>query len=137
MQGYSIELKIRKYVKGYGFLSFARKYKEQLLDTGLDSLKTASKKVINKACEFMRNKIEDAKAKSNDDKTVKQEPVEKIIIPPEKRRWNMKQIEKSIIKMEHYKISKLLNNSFVTKFVTKKWVEVNYLLCGQYSANKI
>ena len=32
----------------------------------------------------------------------------------------MKQIEKSIIKMEHYKISKLLNNSFVTKFVTKK-----------------
>ena len=86
MQGYSIELKIRKYVKGYGFLSFARKYKEQLLDAGLDSLITASKKVISKACEFMRNKTEDAKAKSNDDKTVKQEPVEKIIIPPEKRR---------------------------------------------------
>ena len=32
----------------------------------------------------------------------------------------MKQIEKSIMKMEQYKISKLLNNSFVTKFVTKK-----------------
>ena len=29
--------------------------------------------------------------------------------------------------MEHYKISKLLNNSTVSKFVTKKWVEVNDL----------
>ena len=34
--------------KGYGFLSFARKYKKQLLDAGLDSLKTASKKVVHK-----------------------------------------------------------------------------------------
>ena len=39
----------------------------------------------------------------------------------EKRR-NIKQIEKSIIKMKHYKTSKLLNNSTVSKFVTKKWV---------------
>ena len=31
----------------------------------------------------------------------------------------MKQIEKSIIKMEHYKISKLLNDSTVSKSVTK------------------
>ena len=30
----------------------------------------------------------------------------------------MKQTEKSIIKMEHYKISKLLNDSTVSKFVT-------------------
>ena len=30
--------------KEHGFLSFARKYKKQVLDTGLDSLKTASKK---------------------------------------------------------------------------------------------
>ena len=26
--------------------------------------------------------------------------------------------------MEHYKISKLLNDSSVTKFVAKKWIEV-------------
>ena len=39
----SIEPRTRKYIKGYEFLSFARKYKKQLLDTGLDSLKTASK----------------------------------------------------------------------------------------------
>ena len=41
---YSIEPRTKKYVKEYGFLSFARKYKKQLMDTGLDSLKTASKK---------------------------------------------------------------------------------------------
>ena len=29
--------------------------------------------------------------------------------------------------MEHYKISKLLNDSTLSKFVTKKWVEVNDL----------
>ena len=39
-----------------------------------------------------------------------------------KKRWNIKQIEKSIIKMEHYKISRLLNNSTISKFVTKQWV---------------
>ena len=38
--------------------------------------------------------------------------------------------------MEHYKISKLLNDSTVSKFVTKKWVEVNDLWSGQYSVNK-
>ena len=38
--------------------------------------------------------------------------------------------------MEHYKISKLLNDSTVSKFVTKKWVEVNDLASGQYSVNK-
>ena len=34
MQRYSIEPRTRKYVKGYGFLSFARKYKKKLLNTG-------------------------------------------------------------------------------------------------------
>ena len=29
--------------------------------------------------------------------------------------------------MKHYKITKLLNNSTVSKFVTKKWVEENDL----------
>ena len=47
MASYSIEPRTRKYVKGYGFLSFARdlsnKYGKQLLDTRLDALKTASK----------------------------------------------------------------------------------------------
>ena len=38
--------------------------------------------------------------------------------------------------MEHYKISKLLNYSSVTKFLTKKWIKVNDLSGGQYSVNK-
>ena len=33
--------------------------------------------------------------------------------------------------MEHYKISKLLNDSIASKFVTKKWIEVNDLSSGQ------
>ena len=49
---------------------------------------------------------------------------------------NIKPIEKSIIKMEHYKISELLNDLTVSKFVTEKWVEVNDLSSGQYSVNK-
>ena len=48
MTRYFIEPRTRKYLKGSGFFSFARnlsnKYKKQLLDTGLGSLKTASKK---------------------------------------------------------------------------------------------
>ena len=49
---------MKKYVKGYGFLSFAKKYKKHLLDTGLDSLKSTSKKVVQKAGEFLGNKIQ-------------------------------------------------------------------------------
>ena len=59
MQGYSIEQR-RKYVKGYRFLSFARKYPKQLLDTGLDDVKTAFKKVVHKAGEFLENNIAEA-----------------------------------------------------------------------------
>ena len=38
--------------------------------------------------------------------------------------------------MEHYKIYKLLNDSAVSTFATKQWVEVNDLSSGQYSVNK-
>ena len=55
------------------------------MDTGLDSLKTASKKVVHKAGEFMGNESADAVTKSNDDNFVKKEPVEEVIIPSEKR----------------------------------------------------
>ena len=53
---------------------------KQLLDTGLD----ASKKV-HKAGESIGNKIAYAVINSNNDNIGKQEPVEEIIIPPEKR----------------------------------------------------
>ena len=39
--------------------------------------------------------------------------------------------------MERYKISKLLNNSFASKILRSKWIEVNDLSSDQYSVNKI
>ena len=38
--------------------------------------------------------------------------------------------------MEHYEMSKLLNDSTVSKFVTKKWVEVNDVSSGRYSVSE-
>ena len=91
---YSTESKYRKYLEGYGFLSFARKfgdkYGNKLMDTapktGIDAAKTASKKVVQKTAEatgdLIGNKIAD---KINSvGKTKSKEKVE-IYIPPEKR----------------------------------------------------
>ena len=41
-----------------------------------------------------------------------------------------------MIKMEHYEMSKLLNDSTVLKFVIKKWAEVNDLSSDLYSSNR-
>ena len=105
MRPYSIEVRTRKYVKEYGFLSFAKKYEKQLLDKGVDSLKTNSNHIVQKAGKVLGNKIVDDVTKSNDDKIVSPHEnsgnVEEIIIPPEKKRWNIKHIEKSSIKMEN------------------------------------
>ena len=38
--------------------------------------------------------------------------------------------------MEHYKISKSLNDSAISKFVTKVWIELNDLSSGKYSDSK-
>ena len=38
--------------------------------------------------------------------------------------------------MEHYKISKSLENSAVSNYVTRKQIEVNDLSGGQYSVSK-
>ena len=65
-------------------MPFTRKYRKQLLDTGLDAVKTASKEVVHKAGEFLGNKIADP-VKLNDYKIVKQELIEETIIRPEKR----------------------------------------------------
>ena len=68
---YSLEPKYRKYVRGYGFLSFARKFKDKygknLMDTatktGINNAKTASKRVIQKTAkaigDLIVNKIAD------------------------------------------------------------------------------
>ena len=118
MNQYSIELRTRNYVKGYGFLSFARnfsnKYRKNLLDTGLVATKNATKIVVQKAAEatieFIGNKI--------GNKIVKIKPITDYY-STRRRRRNIKQINKSITKMERYKISKLSDDSAVSKFVTK------------------
>ena len=66
------------------------------MDTGLDAVKTASKKVVHKAGELIENKIADALTKSNNDKIVKQEPVEEIIIPPEKRYEKLNKLRRAL-----------------------------------------
>ena len=94
---YYIEARTIKYVEGYGFLSCTRKYKKQLLDTGLDAIKTAPQKVVLKVAKFIGNKIADAVTKSNDDKIVKQEPVGKIMIPLEKRKEILNELRKVLL----------------------------------------
>ena len=71
MWRYFLEPRTKKYVEGYGFFSFARKCKKQLLDAGLDSLQTASKKVTHRRGDFLGNKIADEVTKSNNVKFVK------------------------------------------------------------------
>ena len=68
---YLTEPKFRKYVKGYSFLSFERrfcdKYGKKLMDTatktGIDAAETASKRVVQKTVEnagdLIGNKIAD------------------------------------------------------------------------------
>ena len=95
---YSTEPRFKKYVKGYGFLSFAKnfrnKYGKKLMDTatktGMDTPKIASKRVVQKPAEatgdLIGNKIAD-KITSIGKPKEKEKPkeIEEIYIPPEKR----------------------------------------------------
>ena len=68
---YSTQPRLRKYVQGYGFLPFPRKfgdkYRKKLMDTAtktaIDAAKTASKRVVQKTAEATEdlngNKIAD------------------------------------------------------------------------------
>ena len=95
---YSTEAKFTKYVKGYGFLSFARKfgdkYGKKIMDTGTktgtEAAKTASKRFAQKTAEatgdLIGNKI--ANKITSIGKTKEKETINKpdeIYIPPEKR----------------------------------------------------
>ena len=62
---YSTEPRFRKYVKGYGFLSFARKfgdkYGKKLMDT---AAKTASKRVVQKTAEATGRNLHSTRKKT-------------------------------------------------------------------------
>ena len=82
---YSTESKYRKYVKGYGFLSFVRKcgdtYRKKIMDaatkTGIYAANTGSKRAVQKTTEatgdLIENRIADeiisAGKSKEDDKT--------------------------------------------------------------------
>ena len=105
------------------------------MDTELDSSKTSSKKAVHKTGEFLEEQIANAVTNSYDDKIVKTKFGEETVVPSKKEE-NLKQIKTSIIKMKHFKVSKLLNDSTLSKFVTRKSVVVTDLPSGQYSVNK-
>ena len=100
---YSIEPRDWIFVKGYGFLSFAKntsrrlssKYEQKLLDTTTNALKTASKRNIQKAAEatvdMVGKKIAEKGttiASTREDQKKSTQPtkiLKEIYIPPENR----------------------------------------------------
>ena len=150
----SIEPRFRKYVNGYVFFSFARKfgdkYGKKLKDTAtktvMDVAKTASKTVVQKTAEatgdLIGNRIADKNTLIGKPKEKeKTKKIEEIYIPPEKRQ----QVSEHkfcflCIKMEFQKITNFLDTTFDNKdlqrFVTKKWIEVYDQSEETYDVNK-
>ena len=139
---YSIEPKYRKYVQGYVFLSFAKKfgdkYGKKLMDTatkiGIDVTKTTSKQAVQKTAEatgdLIGNKIADkttslGKTKSKEKEDERQE----IYIPPEKRQQIIDDLKLFCLHiiMEYQKITNLLGTTLdeMPRFIIKKLVEVH------------
>ena len=102
---YSLEPSHRKYVQGYGFMSFAKnfgdRYGKKLMDsatkTGKEFAKTAGKKVIHKSAEatgdLVGNKIADKivsvgkpRSKKEKDQDNVMEETQELMVPPEKRK---------------------------------------------------
>ena len=98
---YSTVPRFRKYVKSYGFLSLARKFKDKygqkLIDTatktGIDAAKTVSKRAVQKTAEAtgdlignkIAHKITSIGKPKEKEKTKETKEIEEIYIPPEKR----------------------------------------------------
>ena len=116
---YSTEPKFRKYVKGYGFLSFARKfgdkYCKKLMDTatktGIDAAKAASKRVVQKTAEatgdLIENKIADkltsiGKTKR---KTKKKEKKKKTQINQKKFMFHQEKDNKLLMILNYFEYS--------------------------------
>ena len=118
---HSLEPEYRKYIKGYGFLSFARNFGDKygksiinsknvkkLMDaatkTSKDFAKIADRKIIHKSAEaagdLVCNKIAHKitsmgkpRSKKEKDETNIMEETQEIYIPPEKRKKIMKDLK--------------------------------------------
>ena len=93
---YSIEPRERRYVKGCGFMSFARncndKYSKSLMDLSKNFAKTAGKKILKEtakaAGDLIGNKIADkiTAKPHNKDEVINAIPKERYISPKERQK---------------------------------------------------
>ena len=93
---YSIEPRERRFVKGYGFMSFARnfndKYSKSLMDTSKTFAKTAGKKILKEKAkatgDLIGNKIADkiTAKPHNKDEVINGIPKERYISPKERQK---------------------------------------------------
>ena len=81
---YFIEPRTRKYVKWYGFFSNAEKNKRTIIGYSARCYRNY----------FQKSKIADAVTRSSD--AVKQEPVEKLIIPLEQRHEMLEKLRQAL-----------------------------------------
>ena len=104
---YSVEPREKRYVKGYGFMSFTRyfsdKYSKSLMDKGIDVskkfAKTAGKKILKETAkatgDLIGNKIADkitsASKKSQSDEVNNEITKERYISPKERQKLLMNQ----------------------------------------------
>ena len=96
---YSIEPRERRYVKGYGFMSFARnfnaKYSKSLMDLSKTFAKTAGDKILKETAkatgDLIGNKIADkiTAKPHNRDKVINGIPKERSISPKERKKLLM------------------------------------------------
>ena len=93
---YSIEPRERRFVKGYGFMSFARnfndKYSKSLMDASKTFAKTAGKKILKETAkatgDLIGNKIADkiTAKRLNKDDVINGIPKERYISPKERQK---------------------------------------------------
>ena len=93
---YSIEPRERRFVKGYGFMSFARnfndKYSKSLMDASKTFAKTAGKKILKETANATRdligNKIADkiTAKPHNKDEVINGIPKERYISPKKRQK---------------------------------------------------
>ena len=98
---YSIEPRERRYVKGYGFMSFARnfndKYSKSLMDVSKAFAKTAGKKILKETAKAtgdlignnIADKITAKPSKKSHDEVINEIPKERYISPKERKKLLM------------------------------------------------
>ena len=98
--GYSIEPRKRIYVKGYGFMSFARnfsdKHSKSLIDKGIDVIKTfaktAGKRTLKKSAEATGDLIGNKIADKITAKPIKNDLTNERYVSPEERQKNLDEL---------------------------------------------